>query len=68
MRAGDFCDLAAELMSEHGDEALIFAHRAAANYTSEGIVDRAQFWQALSLFLGDIMSNHIDPELPLVFH
>jgi hypothetical protein len=68
MRADDFCDLAAELASEHGDAALAYARRATVEFASSGAMDRAQFWYVLALFLDDIMSQRIDPELPLVFH
>jgi hypothetical protein len=68
MRAGDLCQLAAELVSEHGDEALHFARRATAEYASEGIQDRALFWYALSLFLDDIVTMRLDPELPIVLN
>jgi hypothetical protein len=68
MRAGEFCNLAAELASEHGDAALVYAQRASAEFASVGADDRAAFWYALSLFIGDIMNHRIDPDLPLVFH
>ncbi len=68
MRAGDLCQLAAELVSEHGDEALHFARRATAEYASEGIQDRALFWYALSLFLDDIVTMRLDPDHPIVLH
>ena len=68
MRTGDLCQLAAELASEHGDEALHFARRATAEYASEGITDRAEFWYALSLFLDDIMAQRLDPDLPITLH
>ena len=68
MRAGDLCQLAAELVSEHGDEALYFARRATAEYASEGITERAQFWYALSLFLDDIVAQRLDPLLPIVLN
>lgn len=68
MRAGDLCQLAAELVSEHGEEALNFARRATAEYASEGVADRAQFWYALSLFLDDIVTQRLDPDLPIVLH
>jgi hypothetical protein len=68
MRAGEFCDLAAELALEHGEAALVYAQRASAEFASVGADDRAAFWYALSLFIDDIMSKRIDPELPLVFH
>ena len=68
MRTGDLCQLAAELVTEHGDEALHFARRASAEYASEGIHDRALFWYALSLFLDDIVARRIDPDLPIVLH
>ena len=68
MRAGDLCELAAELVSEHGDEALHFARRATQEYASEGIHDRAQFWYVLSLFLDDIMAMRLDPDRPIVLH
>ncbi|MGD0189236.1 MAG: hypothetical protein ABSD74_00690 [Rhizomicrobium sp.] len=68
MRAGDLCQLAAELVSEHGDEALHFARRATAEYASEGVQDRALFWYALSLFLDDIVAHRLDPDTPIVLH
>lgn len=68
MRAGELCDLAAELTLEHGDEALVYAQRAFAEFASVGADDRAAFWYALSLFIGDIMSHRLDPDLPIVFH
>jgi hypothetical protein len=68
MQAGDFCDLAAELVNEHGAEALQFARRASAEYASEGVHERALFWYALSLFLDDIMNCRIDPDRPLSVH
>ena len=68
MRAGELCQLAAELASEHGSEALQFARRATAEYASEGVLDRAQFWYVLSLFLDDIMARRLDPDRPIVLH
>jgi hypothetical protein len=68
MRTGDICQLAAELVSEHGDEALQFARRACQEYTTEGIRDRALFWYTLSLFLDDIVAMRLDPDRPIVFH
>jgi hypothetical protein len=68
MKAGDFCELAAELVDEHGPEALHFALRATAEYACEGIEERAWFWYAMSLFLTDIVNRHIDPDRPLVVH
>ena len=68
MRAGEFCSLAMELTSEHGDEALVYARRASAEFASIGADDRAAFWYALSLFIDDIVNQRLDPELPIVFH
>ena len=68
MRAGELCQLAAELVSEHGEEALDFARRASTDYANEGIADRAQFWFALSIFLDDIVAHRLDPDRPIVFH
>lgn len=68
MRAGDFRDLAADLVSEHGDAALVYARRATVEFASTGATERAQFWYVLALFLDDIMSQRMDPELPIVFH
>jgi hypothetical protein len=68
MRAGDLCQLAAELVHEHGNEALHFARRATAEYASEGIQDRALFWYALSLFLDDIVAMRLDPDIPITLH
>jgi len=68
MRAGEFCDLAAELAIEHGDDAIVYARRASAEFASVGADDRAAFWYALSIFIDDIMHRRLDPELPIVFH
>ncbi len=68
VKAGDFCHLAAELVDEHGVAALYIAQRATAEFASEGMLDRAQFWYALSLFLDDIVSCRIDPERTIVLH
>jgi hypothetical protein len=68
MRAGEFCQLAAELATEHGDAALAYAQRASAEFASMGADDRAAFWYALSLFIDDIMNCRLDPDQPLVFH
>ncbi len=68
MRAGEFCHLAAELAYEHGEAALVYARRASAEFASVGADDRAAFWYALSIFIDDIMSQRLDPELPIVFH
>jgi|HubBroStandDraft_6_1064221.scaffolds.fasta_scaffold131786_2 hypothetical protein len=68
MRAGELCQLAADLVSEHGDEALHFARRATHEYAAEGIQDRALFWYTLSLFLDDIVTMRLDPDRPIVLH
>jgi hypothetical protein len=68
MRAGELCQLAADLVSEHGDEALQFARRATHEYASEGVQDRALFWYTLSLFLDDIVAMRLDPDRPIVLH
>lgn len=68
MHAGEFCDLAFELASEHGDAALVYAQRACAEFASVGADDRAAFWYALAIFIDDIMHHRIDPELPITFH
>jgi hypothetical protein len=68
MDAGDICHLAAELANEHGDAALVYARRASAEFASIGADDRAAFWYTLSIFIDDIMSQRLDPELPIVFH
>ena len=68
MKAGDFCDLAAELVSEHGASVVSIAQRASAEYACEGADDRAFFWYALSLFVDDIVSCRLDPLRPLTVH
>jgi len=68
MKAREICYLAWELASEHGDAALVYARRASAEFSSVGADDRAQFWDALAMFIEDIMSERLDPELPIVFH
>ena len=68
LNAGDMCRLAADLVEEHGHAAIEYAHRAVASFESEGEPDRAQFWFMLSVFLGDIMLQRLDPEEPIVLH
>lgn len=68
MKAGDFCDLAVDLVSEHGADARSIALRASAEYACDGVNDRALFWYALSLFLDDIAGGRLDPDRPIVVH
>ena len=68
VRADEFCDLAAELVNEHGLAALAMAQRACAEYACDGAEERALFWYALSLFLDDIVNLRIDPDRPLSVH
>jgi hypothetical protein len=68
MRADDFCDLAAELALEHGAAALDYARRAVLEFESTGARDRAAFWYTLSLFLDDILTQRLDPEVQIVLN
>ncbi|HEY4114533.1 MAG TPA: hypothetical protein VGM17_10785 [Rhizomicrobium sp.] len=68
MRTGDLCELAADLALEHGACAIEFARRAVVTFVSEGKMERAGFWEALSVLLDDIVSQRLDPERPIVIH
>jgi hypothetical protein len=68
MRTGDLCELAADLASEHGACAIEFARRAVVTFESEGKMERAEFWEALSVLLDDVVSQRLDPERPIVIH
>lgn len=68
MRAGDFCQIAAELALEHGSVALDYARRATLQFECEGEPERARFWFALSVLLGDIAEHRLDPCSPITFH
>jgi hypothetical protein len=68
MRTGDLCQLAADLASEHGPAAVDFARRAIVSLEFEGEIERAHFWQALSILLDDIVARRLDPDRPIVVH
>jgi len=68
MRTDDLCQLAADLVSEHGAEAVDYARRATLALECEGERDRAEFWFTLSVLLDDIVSHGFDPERPIVLH
>lgn len=68
MRTGDLCQLAAELASEHGSDAVDYARRAVVTLECEGEGERAQFWFALSILLDDIVAQRVDPDRPVVIH
>lgn len=68
MRTGDLCELAADLASEHGACAIEFARRAVITLESEGEVERAEFWEALSVLVDDIVSLRLDPDRPIILH
>ncbi|HEY1630886.1 MAG TPA: hypothetical protein VGF56_06195 [Rhizomicrobium sp.] len=68
MRAGDLYHLAAELASEHGEDAVQFARRAITEFERTGAADRAAFWTVLSVFLDDIVTKRLDPEAPIVLN
>jgi hypothetical protein len=68
MRTGDLCQLAAELASEHGSDAVDYARRAVVTLECEGEGERAQFWFALSILLDDIVTQRVDPDRPVVIH
>ncbi|MBV9330431.1 MAG: hypothetical protein JOZ55_02635 [Alphaproteobacteria bacterium] len=66
--ASDLCRLAADLASEHGHDALLYARRAVISFEAEGARDRAYIWFALSVLLDDIAAMRLDPALPLTIH
>jgi len=68
MRTGDLCQLAADLASEHGEDAVQYARNATVTLESEGAHDRARFWFALSILLDDIVTLRLDPDRPIVIH
>ena len=68
MRAGDLCQLAAELAAQHGPAALEYARRATLQFQFEGNVDRAHFWFAMAVLLDDIAERRFDPHEPVTFH
>ena len=68
MRAGDICQLAAELVLEHGPQAREYARRATIHFRSEGALDRAQLWYAISVLLDDFAAHRLDPESPITVH
>lgn len=68
MRAGDLCQLAAELANEHGPLALEYARRATLQFQFEGRLDRAHFWFAMAILLDDIAEHRLDPTTPVTFH
>jgi len=68
MRAGDLYQLAAELALEHGVRALEYARRAVVEFESSGVTDRALFWQAMVVLLGDIAEHRLDPDAPIIIH
>ena len=48
--------------------ALDYARRAVISFDADGAHERAQFWQLLSVFLDDIVTQRLDPQLPIVIH
>jgi len=68
MRTGDLCQLAADLAIEHGIAAVEFAQRATISLELEGEIERAHFWQSLSVLLDDIFARRLDPDSPIVIH
>ncbi|HWD48840.1 MAG TPA: hypothetical protein VG309_02880 [Rhizomicrobium sp.] len=68
MRTDDLCQLAADIVAEHGEDSVRYARRATVTLESEGEHDRARFWFAMSVLLDDIVTLRLDPERPLVIH
>lgn len=68
LTADDMCRLAADLVDEHGDEALGLAQRAVLSFEAEGAAERARFWFTLCIFLCDIADYGLDPALPITLH
>lgn len=68
MSTDDLYRLAADLAIEHGPLALDYARRAVISFDADGAHERAQFWQLLSVFLDDIVTQRLDPQLPIVIH
>jgi hypothetical protein len=64
----DLCRLAGDLALEHGESALHYARRAAVCLEADGAEDRAQLWFALSILLGDIISQRLDPDRAIAIH
>jgi hypothetical protein len=68
MSTDDLYKLAADLANEHGLMALEYARRAVAAFDAQGITDRAEFWQLLSVLLDDIVAQRLDPDAPITIH
>jgi hypothetical protein len=68
MSTDDLYRLAADLAIEHGAMALDYARRAVISFDADGAHERAQFWQLLTVFLDDIVTQRLDPQLPIVIH
>jgi hypothetical protein len=68
MRAGDVCQLAAELAIEHGPAIREYAHHATLMFQVEGKLDRAQFWFSLAVLLDDIAEHRLDPHIRVTIH
>ncbi|MBV8798837.1 MAG: hypothetical protein JO208_03365 [Alphaproteobacteria bacterium] len=68
MRTGDLCELAADLVLEHGTAARHLAQHAIIALASDGQSERVHFWQSLSLLLDDILARRLDPSVPLTIH
>ncbi|HEX2592607.1 MAG TPA: hypothetical protein VHL34_13980 [Rhizomicrobium sp.] len=68
MTADDMTKLAADLASEHGNDAADFARRAVATFELEGAWDRAAFWFTISVLLDDILELRLDPTAPITLH
>ncbi len=66
--ANDMCQLAADLVDEHGPGALGYARRAVLCFEAEGAHDRVQFWLTLCALLGDIAENRLDPLSPVTLN
>jgi hypothetical protein len=39
-----------------------------ASFDAEGVRDRAEFWQLLSVLLDDIIAQRLDPDAPITLH
>ncbi len=64
----DLCRLAAEIVHDHGDEAVEYARRAVACFEAEGAEDRVRFWMTLSVLLDDIVEKRLNPDRAITIH
>ena len=64
----DMCRLAADFAEEYGADALACAQRAVVAFEAEGAHERARFWAAVCVLIGDIAENRLDPMAVQTIH